>query len=163
MDDWVPVPGFPMYSVNRLGQVRKDSNHRLLKPKVNQYGVAFVGMQRDRMKYQRGLARIVAQCFLPATNEFFDTPINLDGDRMNCAADNLAWRPRWFAVLYNRQFQHQYENPIMQEIVDLDSGDRYPDSFSVCPVFGLLERDVVLSILNRTYTWPTYQRFALAA
>jgi hypothetical protein len=27
--------------------------------------------------------------------------------------------------------------------------------------YGLLEQDLVLSILNRTYVWPTYQEFGI--
>jgi hypothetical protein len=157
--EWKPVRGFPGYSVNPLGQVRRDSSGRCLHPKVNQYGVPYVGLMRDWEQKHRSLALLVANAFLPRALEAFDTPINLDGDRFNCAVDNLMWRPRWFAVQYNRQFRERYPHPIEYPIRDTKANEVLPDSLEVAKRYGLLEKDVVLSILNRTYTWPTYQIF----
>jgi hypothetical protein len=33
------------------------------------------------------------------------------------------------------------------------------NSFECAKRYGLLEEDLVQSILNRTYAWPTYQEF----
>lgn len=160
-DEWVPVLGFPGYSVNPLGQVKNDSTKRLLATRVNQYGVAYVGLMRDWKQHIRSLPKLVALAFLPATNEIFDTPINLDGDRMNCHVDNLMWRPRWYAVDYFNQFTERYDNPIDVSVRASETGETFPDSFAAACRYGLLEKEVVLSILNRTITWPTYQRFEL--
>ena len=59
----------------------------------------------------------------------FDTPINLDGDRHNNRVENLTWRPRWFAIKYNQQFRHPYENPIPARIMDLKTGEVSENSF----------------------------------
>ena len=75
------------------------------------------------------------------------------------AVENLAWRPRWFAIKYNQQFRHPYENPIMFQMVDLKTGEVSENSIECAQRYGLLEQDLVLSILNRTYVWPTYQEF----
>lgn len=157
--DWVPVQGFPGYSVNNLGQVRRDANGRILQVKINQYGVPYVGLMREWEQKQRSLSLLVARAFLPRSLEAFDTPINLDGDRFNCTVENLMWRPRWFAVQYNRQFREPYEEPIERPIRDTKGREVLLDSLEVATRYGLLERDVVLSILNRTYVWPTYQTF----
>jgi hypothetical protein len=103
----------------------------------------------------------VAKAFLPPVAGPFDTPINLDGDRHNNQVDNLAWRPRWFAIKYNKQFRHPYDNPITSPIVDLKTGIVSENSFEAAKAYGLLEQDLVLSIVNRTYVWPTYQEFAV--
>lgn len=157
--DWIPVEGFPGYSVNPLGQVRNDSSGRLLTTRINQYGVAYVGLTRDWRQHIRSLPRLVANAFLPAPNATFDTPINLDGDRVNCRVDNLMWRPRAYAVRYTNQFEERYENPIEVPIRAADTGETFPNSFAAACRYGLLEREVVLSILNHTLAWPTYQRF----
>src|SRR3954469_2297239 len=113
MEDWAPIQGFPGYSVSTLGRVRRDSSGRILRIKVNQYGVPYVGLMKEWDQKQRSLALLVARAFIMNTSDIFDTPINLDGDRFNCAVDNLMWRPRWFAVKYNQQFTHgRYERPI---------------------------------------------------
>lgn len=163
MDDrWVPVQGFPGYSVNPLGQVRKDSTGRVLHIRLNQYGVPYVGLMREWQQCIRSLPRLVASTFLARPNEIFDTPINLDGDRTNCSVSNLAWRPRWYAVRYVNQFEDRYDHPIDSPVRAVDTGDIFPNSLAAACHYGLLEREVVVSVLNKTPTWPTYQMFELA-
>lgn len=162
MDDWIRIVGFTGYSVSWLGDVRNDSTERILRPRLNQYGVPFVGLMKDGEQRQRSVALLVAQAFLdPPPTRFFDTPINLDGDRLNNRVDNLAWRARWFAVQYNHQFKERYSTPIDRLLRD-NEGQEYQDSWQAAIKNGLLEKDVVLSVLNedRPYlTWPTQQRF----
>jgi hypothetical protein len=164
IDNWQPIRDFPGYSVNPLGQVRRDSSGRILAPRFNQYGVPYVGLMREWEQCARSLPRLVAQTFLPQPNDIFDTPIQIDGDRSNCRVDNLMWRPRWYAVLYNRQFDgNRYSHPIdvPLRVVNNDYDETYPNSLAAACSFGLLEREVVLSVLNRTPAWPTYQYFEL--
>ncbi len=161
MEEWKPVLDFPGYSISRSGELRKDSSGRILAYKVNQYGVIYVGLMREHRQHQRSLALLVASAFIPRPFGPMDTPIHLDGDRYNNSVDNLVWRPRWFAVFYNRQFKIPYDNPFLVPIVDLATDREYKDSFDCAKIHGLLERDVVLSILNRTYVWPTYQQFGV--
>lgn len=160
-EEWVAVDGFPGYSVNPLGQVKKDSTGRLLHTRINQYGVPYVGLMRDWRQCIRSLPRLVACAFVEQPNEIFDTPINMDGDRSNCRVDNLVWRPRWYAVFYNNQFKERYAHPINAAIRHITSSETFPDSFAAACRFGVLEREVVLSILNRTLAWPIYQQFEL--
>ena len=159
MSDWVVIESFPKYSVNRLGQVRRDSFDRLVKPQANQTNSVYVPLMRDGKLYQRSLALIVARAFLPEPVEPFDTPINLDGDRWNCKVENLMWRPRWFAIRYHHQFKEPYEKPIKAPLRARDEKEVFPDSLSAACRYGLLERDVVMSIEHNTYAWPTYQIF----
>ena len=158
---WARIPNFPDYSVSSHGEVRNDEMLHLLKPSTNQYGVAFVGLVRDRIQYKRGLARLVANAFLPQGPVAFDTPINLDGDRLNCDVENLMWRPRWFAIQYHQQFRAPYRNHVNVPLRDIESGEVHPTSYDAAIRYGLLERDLVLSMLNSTWVWPTYQRFEI--
>lgn len=160
-DEWVPVQGFLGYSVNPLGQVRNDSTGRVLHTRLNQYGVPYVGLTREWRQCIRSLPKLVASAFIPPPNDVFDTPINLDGDRTNCRIDNLLWRPRWYAVYYVNQFKKRYHNPIEAPIRVVDTEEEFPNSLAAACCYGLLEREVVLSILNRTLAWPTYQQFEL--
>jgi hypothetical protein len=160
-DDWRPVMGFPGYSVNVLGQVVRESTGRFLIPRYNQDGVPYVGMMREWEQCVRSLPRLVAMAFLPRPSQYFDTPIQLDGDPSNCRADNLMWRPREYAKNYKRQFRDPYENPIKVPVRAVNEREKFPNSLAAACRYGLLEREVVLSILNRTPAWPTYQRFEL--
>lgn len=160
---WVPLGAFPGYSVNPLGQVRRDSSRRLLHVRSNKEGVRYVGMMRDGRQCVRALALLVAKTFIPQPKDVvdFDTPINLDGDRTNCRVDNLLWRPRLYATHYFDQFEEPYENPIEVPIRDAETDETYPNSFVAACRNGLLEREVVLSVLNNTWAWPTWQRFVI--
>lgn len=161
-NEWVPIKGFPGYSVNLFGQVRNDDTKRLLRIRLNQYGVPYVGLVRDWKQYIRSLPRLVAQTFLSPPSDIFDTPINLDGDRTNCAVDNLMWRPRWYAVYYNQQFVDPYPHPINQPVKAQEELETFPNSLSAACRYGLLEKEVVMSILNKIPAWPTYQYFQIA-
>lgn len=161
MEEWVPIPEFPGYSIDTLGRVRKDSDGHLMAMKENQYGVVYVGLTRNYTQYQRSVARLVAKAFVKKPPGPFDTPINLNGDRYDNHVENLAWRPRWFAIKYNQQFRNRFHSPIERPIRDLKTGEVYADSFECAVRNGLLESDVVLSILNRTFTAFTYQQFGV--
>ena len=158
---WRPVEGFPGYSVNSLGQVSRDSTGRLLVPRMNQYGVLYVGLMREWQQCIRSLPRMVAKAFLPPPSDIFDTPIQLDGDPTNCRVENLMWRPRWYAILYKQQFRDRYDHPLDVPIKCISDGEKFSNSLEAACRYGLLEREVVLSVLNKTPAWPTYQYFEL--
>ncbi len=172
-EEWVTLDEFPNYCVSRAGHVLHKQSGRLLRVRFNQFGVPYVGLMRDweprantdpiPRQYVRSLPLLVAEAFVPRTNEVFDTPLQKDGDRNNCAADNLVWRPRWYAVQYNRQFSGEpYESPIRQPVYAINENETFPDSLSAACHYGILEREVVLAVTNKGYAWPTYQLFELA-
>lgn len=156
---WKAIPQFDQYSVSDKGQVRSNKSERLLTRTWNNSGIVRVGMMRNGVQYQRSVPLLVARAFIAQTNENFDTPINLDGDKWNNFVWNLMWRPRWFAVKYTCQFRYPYLNPIYDEIRDVDTGEISFDSLSCAKQYGLLESDIVLSIYNKHPVWPTNQRF----
>jgi hypothetical protein len=161
MENWKTIELFPDYSVSDQGRIRTDKTGRILALSVNQWGLVQVGLMRDGQQHHRSVPLLVAKAFLPQNPGPFDTPINLDGDRHNNRVENLAWRPRWFAIKYNRQFRYPYEYPIYAPIIDMKTREVSDNSLECAKRYGLLEQDLVLSILNRTYVWPTYQEFGI--
>jgi NUMOD4 motif len=161
LEVWKTIDDFPEYAVSDHGRVRSNKSGRILSLNDNQFGVVQVGLMRDGVQYHRSVPLLVAKAFLTQPHEAFDTPINLDGNRRNNRVENLTWRPRWFAIRYNQQFRHYYPNPIRAKIIDLETREISESSFECACRYGLLERDLVLSILNRTYVWPTYQKFGI--
>lgn len=158
-EEWKPIRDFPGYSVSNFGMVQNDYTGRWLRISLNQYGVPQVGMMQSGIQRHRSLPLLVARTFIKRTYPAFDTPINLDGNRFNNRVDNLMWRPRWFAVKYNYQFRHPSERYINHPIRDLKTGEISEGSFDCAKRYGLLEDDLIESILQRTYVWPTYQTF----
>lgn len=160
-EQWRPIEYFPDYSVSDYGRIRSDKTDRILALNETQWGLVQVGLMRNGVQRHRSVPLLVAKAFIPEIRAPFDTPINLDGDRYNNRVENLQWRPRWFAIKYNQQFRHPYPNPILEPIVDLKTDMVSANSYECARTYGLLEQDLVYSILNRTYVWPTYQEFGI--
>lgn len=158
---WKPIEDFPTYSVSNHGRICFMKADRILSLSTNQSGLVYVGLFRDKVQHHRSVPLLVAKAFVPPVPGPFDTPINLNGDREDNRAENLAWRPRWFAVKYFRQFRFPYPYPIDRAIVDLRSGEVIHNSFECAMRYGLLEEDLVKSIMHRTFVWPTYQTFGV--
>lgn len=161
---WHELVDFPGYSISDHGRCRNEQTQRILTQFVNQAGVVYVAPSRDKRQQSRSVSLLVAQVFLDTPpHHSFDTPINLDGDRANNRADNLMWRPRWFAIQYARQF-HEELNGTELKVHEESFGDRMT-CWEAAQKYGLLLRDVVVSATtsdpNRKLVWPTYQTFRL--
>jgi hypothetical protein len=161
-EHWKGIHEFPEYSVSNFGNVRSNKSGRIMSVSPNQFGVVQVGLMKDGVQYHRSVPLLVAKAFIPIKPGPFDTPINLDGDRGNNHVDNLVWRPRWFAIKYNRQFRYSFDRHISRPIIDTKSGEISLNSFECAKRYGLLEEEIVIAIANRTYVWPTYQEFHIA-
>jgi hypothetical protein len=150
---------FPDYLVSDLGRVYNDHTGRLITPTRNSRGLAIVGLMKCGVQCKRSLALLVADKFVVNDRrEGFDTPINLDGDRMNNRYTNLMLRPLWFARKYHRQFDDGHPT-INRAIVDTQTEERYENSMHASVVNGVLDVEIYLSMVNNTYVWPTGQMF----
>ena len=161
-EEWKPLPEFPGYSISNYGRVYNDDTGMEIRPTINQRGLAMIGPSKDGKQYRRGLAPLVADVFLSRAGlaDRFDTPIHLDGDRSNCEVFNLMWRPRWFAVMYHKQFKDP-KSSVAVPIRDVETNEWYPNSWDAAIKHGLLDIHIRNSIYNRTWTFPTHQTFEL--
>jgi hypothetical protein len=163
MSDSVIFEEFPMYTVCSNGEVLNNESLYILKPHMNNVGVVYISLQDvDHIQRQRSLAKLVATAFLPKPeyiDQDFDTPINLNYDRWNCAVENLIWRPRWFAYQYHQQrdFAFRYHNTT--PIRDLETGEVYQGTAEICMKFGLLEQHLRRAIIMELKVFPTLQEF----
>lgn len=161
MEEWLRIGSFPGYSVSDFGRVRNDRTGTFIKIVVNQFGICYVGLKHDGIDYKRGVAPLVARAFLPIPHLVsFDTPINLDGDRLNNIVANLMWRPRWFAVKYHSQFRRPSFG-IKEAIEDLDTGEEFPTSLHAAVKFGLIDRDIFIAVHRGETVWPTSKKFRI--
>lgn len=162
VETWSEIRDFPNYIVSNQGRVQNRTTQRLVMPTQNSNGVVIVGLMYDRKQYKRSLALLVATEFVPQPQrESFDTPIHLNGDRADNCADNLTWRPLWFARKYMKQ---EFDGPpsVAEPIVDVETGEVYKDSWHAAIFNGVLDVDIALGMHNNTYVWPTGQVFRLA-
>jgi len=168
MEEWRMVQHFPNYSVSSYGRVRSDivygngNTGRILTPIPNQRGIVNVGLVHNGVQFKRSVALLVAHAFIHTARPLsFNTPINRDGDRSNNHVDNLLWRPRWFAREYFGQFRRGIAR-ISMPIVELKTEEVFEDSWAAALTYGLLDKEIEEAIANKTYVWPTYQRFEVA-
>jgi hypothetical protein len=161
MEKWKKIEDFPSYSVSSFGRVRNDDTQSLVALTENQSGIIKVALQRGpRDQVNRSVALLVAKAFLPPpATEHFTTPIHLDGFKANNNVDNLVWRPRWFAVRFHQQFDKDHRLYTRRPFVDIETGEPFRDGLDAARKYGLLDKDIMLSIANNTYVFPTHQRF----
>ena len=156
--EWRRIHSFPIYSVSNTGLVRNDKTGRQLTRLVNQAGVVNVGLTKNHTQYKRAVALLVAKAFLTVVlQDTFDTPINLNGDRFDNRADNLAWRPRWFAFKYHHQFD---EDPLSgYRVENVETGEQFESTWDAAVRLGLLQSDIAISVHTGRRVWPTDQTF----
>ncbi len=151
MEEFRELPDFPGYSINDQGHVYKDATGRQLSWAINQAGIPSVAFGvNEGPDLRRSVALLVAQTFLESPKRAADnTPIHLNGDRTDCRASNLMWRPRWFAVAYHKQFtdKYQYDPATLDVPVKIvDTGELFDRAIDVCMKYGVLAKDIVLAI-----------------
>ena len=156
---WVPIQEFQNYEISSYGRIRNAHTGRLIQPSLSSREAHKIGLVVDGRQYTRSLRTLVANAFVPGSDEIFDTAINLDGDKTNNEASNLVWRPRWFALKYARQFNDEYLNTRRGPINDVDDGILYDTVYDASVANGLLFKDVFSSCLNATAVFPTWQIF----
>lgn len=161
MQEWREIVGFSGYSVSDAGVIQNDNTGRIMRTYRNTRGIETVGLMHRGVQHKRSVAVLVADAFiLTARSLRFNTPINLDGDRSNNRVTNLAWRPYHFARKYHQQFRigpQGFARPVQNE----QTGEVFETSWDAAIRLGLLERELVMAILNRTYVFPLYQTFTV--
>jgi hypothetical protein len=164
MSTLVEIEGFPDYVVGNDGRVLSVRSGRTIRPSITQRGVAKITLSHRGVAYTKSLARIVAKAHLynDFNPEIFDTPIHLDNDPKNNHVDNLAWRPKWFAVKYHRQYWNLEFRTATVRVEDTTTGEVYGSIMEPCQMFGLLFIDVLNSCTRGTYVFPTWKVFNFA-
>lgn len=159
MERWLPLLGHSSYEISNLGEVRNVNTDRLVTAVQTSGGRYSVKLYRDGVSVRRGLSKLVGDTFLPPPkNPSFNTVIHFDGDLSNCKASNLDWRPRWFAIKHAMQFKAE-RNGYGAPLKDISSGEVFDSAWAAVLKYGLLHIDLVQSIENKTYVFPTMQTF----
>lgn len=159
--EWVTIEEFPNYLLSNTGDVVNKNSGRWMSQSQTKQGVVKIGLVRGDRQFTRSVGVMVAEAFVFGKSDLCNTPIHLDGDRTNNRADNLAWRPRWFAWEYAHQFSSVDENAHLGPIRDLESGRRYLDVYEAAIINGLLFKDIRKSLVMGEPTFPTLQHFEM--
>lgn len=155
---WKEIPDFEIYDVSNLGRIYNRQHDMIMRTSVNNFGHVKITLQspRNRQRYTRSVARIVAEAFCKQPNILCDQIIVLDGDFTNVAAYNLAWRPRRFAWKYTHQLKTKpplyYENlPVLNTVDNIE----YRSIVQAGMYEGLLFDDIWESTYTGRRVFPT--------
>lgn len=163
MDEmWIESNEWPGYSISSLGNVRNDIRGTEVRQSRTRAGAMKVGLSFEGKQYTRSVKVLVADMFVGGKTNIKDTAIHLDGDQTNCAADNLVWRPRWFACKYTYQMSVIDQEDRFGPLVEVNSGVRYKSMVEAGLRNGLLFEHIEHSIEYHTAVYPTNQIFNLA-
>jgi hypothetical protein len=156
---WRPIEAFPNYSVSNYGRVRNEDRGRLVVASHNPQGALKVGLVIGGRQYVRSVKVLVGEAFCGGPVGKHDTPMLLDGDQDNVRADNIVYRPRWFAWKYSRQFEaiERYVNGV--GIRDRKTGVEYRDIADAALTNGLLCREILICIPTHGAVFPHWQSF----
>jgi hypothetical protein len=158
-EQWVPLLGYPGYSVSNMGRVRNDNRDKILARIQNQFGYSYVGLSLDKIQVKRSISRLVAESFLPPPpQKTFTTPIHFDGDLTNCCAANMDWRPRWFALKHVAQFKRGFVSS-PNEVINLSTEELFKNCWAAVLHYGLLYLDLIRSIVRETPVFPTMHKY----
>lgn len=165
------IDEFPRYDITNLGRVFNRNTGREMAHSQVQYGIITVGLIQDvldddegyvvqhSVQKTRSIKSLVAKAFVPGESRTFNTPIQLDGDRNNLRADNIAWRPRWFAIRYTRQMYSQEDWYFTGPIIDITHNVVYETIFEAAVANGLLCKDILSSLRIKKPVFPNGSQF----
>ena len=159
-EEWRTVSVFPQYAVSSRGEIENKKTGRILRPSRNAQGHLKVNLSKDGKIFTRAVNQLVAKAFLPESErKDFDSLIHRDGDKSNCDVGNLMWRPRYFAIAFHQQFwSPRFQNTKMP-IVEVKTGERFDTIQDAVMKYGLIFNDILMSMHDHTYVWPTYQQY----
>lgn len=156
---WEDLEEFPGYAISTWGNVMNLRSERYRAVGQNSRGIATVTLFNKERVYTRSVAVLVAKTFIPEDRDGFETPINLNGDRMNNRVDNLLWRPRPFAIAFHKQFDNQTFRRHYMPMIELNTGDLFDSGREPAIRFGLIFNHILMCCHNETSVFPTLQRF----
>ena len=161
---WAMIPEFPQYQVSSYGRIYNSRFGRMLRTSRTTEGHVKVNLvsDRDQKKHTRSVPKLVAEAFVEPPTPRCDCVVLLDGDLFNVNAENLVWRPNWFAWKYARQVKtqqpdHYYNLPIINTV----TGDKYDSIIETGMTEGLLFDDIWRSTYTGASIFPNTGIYAV--
>ena len=153
------IRDFPNYEVTTYGRViNKESNREMtLSPTVA--GDLTVGLVKYGCQYRRSVKVLVAEAFVPGRTKIFNTPIQIDGIKDNLHANNIVWRPRWFAWEYTHQFKNMEPWYNRGPILDVTNNIEYECIFFAAIATASLCKHIYAAIGTGTHVFPGRQQY----
>lgn len=162
-EEWVVIEDFPNYAVSDQGDIYNMKIDQVMSISYTNYGhtkITLTDLHGDR--FTRSVAQLVAEAFVEAPNSLCNAIILLDGDLTHVAAENIAWRPQWFAWKYTRQLKEEqpvhYKNLYVRNAV---TNEMHTSIVDAGVAEGLLFADIWESTYTGKACFPTGSVFEI--
>lgn len=164
LEVWAELREFPRYEISSHGNIFNSMTNREMRVSENNYGHLKISLfDVDGYRRTKSVGTLVAETFVEKPNILCDSVIFLNGDHHDCRADNLAWRPRWFAWQYTKQLQnetpHYYRN---LKVINVLDEIEYANILEAATTEGLLFEHIWHSTYTGNPVYPNGSVWAVA-
>ncbi len=155
-EQWSVIPEFPNYLVSDRGHIYNQRYRNHMRTSQQQAGHVKITLTDEHsMRHTRSVAQFVAEAFVEPADDRCDHVVILDGDLTNLAAENLVWRPRWFAWKYTHQLKTYQPNHFKNlPVHNTTTGSQYGCILDAGMAEGLLFQDIWRSTYSGDRLFP---------
>lgn len=151
---WAPLEGFSRYEISDYGRIRNISRDLIMSTRYNKDDFVIVNLTDDEGELKtKSVATLVAETFIARPSPHCDTVIMKDGNRQNLSVDNIAWRPRWFAMKYHQQLRAPYRE-LKAPIRVVETLEIFRTVRDMAKCYGLLEDEIISALISGQSIWP---------
>lgn len=147
--EWRPVVGAEHYEVSEYGEVRNGKTAQLLSTVINVRGFPCVTLYAtdSRTRYFWQVNKIVAQAFLRPSHYSQESSVwHVDGNLLNCRADNLRWESRSRVLAWNEMNRNNVGRLITPRVRNNRTGEVYESAYHCAMAVGDTEESIVIKI-----------------
>jgi hypothetical protein len=148
LEEWVEIEDFPGYIISNLGNIQhKDRPNTNRKVGINHQGFPTIVLFRGQTRYVRHVNKLVAQAFLePPQYRDMIAIWHIDGDLLNCQADNLLWDRRDRVLEWNEMHRSGQPRYRTKNVMDNATGRVYTSAYECGMHVGELETAIITHI-----------------
>jgi hypothetical protein len=155
---WSRIPFGNGYYVSNRGQVRSETA-MLQIGSVNDGSLSVV-LTSEKTSRPYLVRRLVAEAFCAKLGPNCGTVVHLDGDKTHCDANNLVWRPRWYAWQYCHQFNTPIRSDWMRPVFNIRLDEEFNSVIQAGMYYGILWKEVYRSAIEHVSIFPHGFEFA---
>lgn len=166
-EEWRIIEDFPHYSVSNYGRVKHQNSVEARKITVNDKGFPIVTLfgADSKTRYLRQINALVAKAFVP--KPAFDDPLypansvwHIDGDLLNCKADNLRWDTRPRVLEWNEMHRRQRPAHTTPRVRNNRTGETYESAYACAMAEGEVESRIIWRVERQAlHMWDENARY----
>ena len=148
-EEWREIEEFPHYSISNYGRVKHQDRVEARRISVSDKGFPIVTLfgADSKTRYLRQINKLVANAFLdPPHYEDENAVWHIDGDLLNCRAENLRWETRSRVLEWNDMHRNGRPRLVTPRVKNNRTGTVYENAYECAMDEGVLESAIVFRV-----------------